>query len=83
MTANLEIEFPATLLLRAKDVEALHRRSRFLLALKYFELGELSSGQAAQMCGLGRGEFLAEAARCGVPAVELEGEELEQEFADA
>ena len=83
MTANLEIEFPATLLLHTKDTGALHQRSRFLLALKYFELGELSSGQAARMCGLGRAQFLSEAARCGVPAVELTGEELEQEFADA
>ena len=83
MTATLEIDFPATLLLRASDRHALQERSRFLLALKYFELGELSSGQAAQMCGLGRVQFLDAAARCGVPAVELTGEELEQEFEDA
>jgi hypothetical protein len=83
MTATLEIDFPATLLLRAKDAAALRERSRFLLALKYFELGELSSGQAAGMCGMGRAQFLTEAARCGVPAVELSGEELEQEFTDA
>ena len=83
MTATFEIDFPATLLLHAKDQSALHERSRFLLALKYFELGELSSGQAAAMCGMGRVRFLAEAARCGMPAVELTGEELEQEFANA
>ena len=83
MTATLEIDFPPTLLLHAKDAAALQERSRFLLALKYFELGELSSGQAAKMCGMGRVRFLTEAARCGVPAVDLAGEELEQEFADA
>ena len=80
MTATLEIDFPPTLLLHAKDSEALRQRSRFLLALKYFELGELSSGQAAKMCGLDRFQFLTEAASCGVPAVEMTGEELEQEF---
>jgi Uncharacterised protein family (UPF0175) len=83
MIATLEIDFPPTLLLHAKDTAALQERSRFLLALKYFELGEISSGQAAGMCGMGRVRFLTEAARCGVPAVNLTGEELEQEFADA
>lgn len=80
MTASIEIDFPATLLLHTKDTSTLHQRSRFLLALKYFELGELSSGQAAKMCGLGRVEFLNEASRCGVPVAELTGEELEEEF---
>lgn len=83
MLTTLDIDFPATLLLHARDSAALNERSRFLLALKYFELGELSSGQAAQMCGLGRVQFLDEAARCGVPATELTGEELQQEFAGA
>ena len=82
MTAILEINYPTTLLLHAQDAAALGERSRFLLALKYFELGELSSGQAAQMGGLGRVQFLADAARCGVPATELSGDELKQEFAD-
>jgi predicted HTH domain antitoxin len=83
MTATLDIDFPATLLLHARDAAALTERSRFLLALKFFELGELSSGQAARMCGLGRVQFLDEAARCGVPVTELTGEELKQEFGDA
>ncbi len=49
MTATLEIDYPATLLLHGRNAAALNERSRFLLALKYFALGELSSGQAAQM----------------------------------
>lgn len=83
MVTTIEIDFPATLRLHAKDSAALNERSRFLLALKYFELGELSSGQAAQMCGPGRVQFLDEAARCGVPATELTGDELKEEFGDA
>jgi predicted HTH domain antitoxin len=83
MVTTIEIDFPATLRLHAKDTATLNERSRFLLALKYFELGELSSGQAAQMCGLGRVQFLDEAARCGVPATELTGDELNAEFGDA
>jgi predicted HTH domain antitoxin len=82
MTTLLEVEFPATLTLHAKNRAAVEQRSRFLLALKYFELGEVSSGQAAKMCGMGRVAFLADCSRSGVPVSELEGEELEREFAD-
>lgn len=82
MTSLLEVEFPATLTLHAKNRAAVEQRSRFLLALKYFELGEVSSGQAAKMCGMGRLAFLAECSRCGVPVSELDGEELAREFAD-
>jgi predicted HTH domain antitoxin len=83
MTAKLEIDYPSTLLLHGKSLESVQQRSLFLLALKYFELGELSSGQAATMCGLSRVSFLSEAARNGVPATDLEDEELAQEFSHA
>lgn len=82
MITKLEIEFPATLAMHSKNRGEMEARSRFLLALKYFELGELTSGQAAGMAGMGRVSFLAEAARCGIPAVDLEGEEMNNEFAD-
>jgi hypothetical protein len=83
MNATLQIDFPPSLLLRARSESALRARSRFLLALKYFELEELSSGQAAAMCGMSWIAFLQEAARHGVPAVELSVEELPGEFGDA
>ena len=80
MTAILEIDYPETLLINGGGLPAVRERSRFLLALKYFELGELTSGQAAQVCGMGKVAFLAEAARSGVPAVDLTGSELDDEF---
>ena len=49
--------------------------------LKFFELGELSSGQAAEMCQLSRVEFLFEAGKHGVPVSELTEDELAAEFA--
>lgn len=82
MTATLEIDFPPSLTLHAKSRSAVEQRSRLLLALKYFELGEVSSGQAAKMCGMSRVAFLAEASRHGVPATDLEAEELQREFSD-
>lgn len=80
MNAAMQIELPEVLLLHAKDREAVKQRSRFLLALKYFELGEISSGQAAGMCGMSRVGFLLEAGRAGVPVTELDLEEMAREF---
>jgi predicted HTH domain antitoxin len=55
--------------------------ARFLLALKLFEQGRISSGKAGTLCGLGRVGFLLAASRAGVPVVDLTDEELVTEFA--
>ena len=81
MAATVEISLPDALLLHSKDRESLESRSRFLLALKFFELGELSSGQAALMSGMTRVAFLLEAGKHGVPVVDLSPEELAEELA--
>jgi len=81
MTTMVEIPVPSSLLLHSKDLATLELRSRLLLALKFFELGELSSGQAAEMCGLSRVAFLFEAGKSGIPVAELSAEEVSAEFA--
>jgi len=81
MSAIVEIPVPDSLLLHSKDLASLQERSRLLLAVKFFELGELSSGQAAEMCGLSRVGFLYEAGKSGVPVAELSADELAGEFA--
>jgi predicted HTH domain antitoxin len=80
---TIQLELPDALLLRGDSAESLARRSRFLLAAKFFELGDISSGQAAIMCGLNRIEFLAETARLGVPAADLDSAELANELRNA
>lgn len=55
---------------------------RFLLALKLFEQGRISSGKAGRLCGMGRVEFLMAASRAGVPVVDLSQQELDEEFAE-
>ncbi|WP_367874231.1 UPF0175 family protein [Luteolibacter sp. Populi] len=80
MPATVEIPLPDSLLLHSKDLASLEQRSRFLLAAKFFELGELSSGQAAEMSGLTRASFLLEAGRQGIPVAELSEDELATEF---
>ncbi len=80
MSATVEIPVPDALLLHSKDLGSRQQRSRLLLATKFFELGELSSGQAAEMCGLSRVGFLFEAGKLGVAVAELADEELAGEF---
>jgi hypothetical protein len=49
----IQVQLPDSLFLKpGTTVADLQNRSQFLLALKFFELAELSSGQAAQMCGM-------------------------------
>lgn len=61
--------------------ESLACEAKFMLALKLFEVGRLSSGKAGELCGMGRVEFLLAAGRAGVPVVALEDDELSAEFA--
>ncbi len=65
----------------AERGEQFSDEARFLLALKLFETGRISSGKAGTLCGKGRVAFLIAASRAGVPVVDLTDEELAQEFA--
>ena len=78
---TIQVQLPESLLLDSgQSVDDLQKRSQFLLALKYFELGQLSSGQAASACGTSRAAFLMEASRLGVPVADLSPEEMKEEF---
>lgn len=55
-------------------------QAKFLLAAKLFELGRLTSGQAAEFCGRGRVAFLNELSQTGIPACNLTGSDLEDEL---
>ncbi|MEM9291857.1 MAG: UPF0175 family protein [Acidobacteriota bacterium] len=81
--SNIQIELPASLLASTgQSQEDFVRESKFLLALKLFELGRLSSGRAAEVSEMPRVDFLVMASRMGVPVVDLDGDELDQEFED-
>lgn len=45
--------------------------AKFLLAAKLYELGRLTSGQAARLCGQGRVQFLTSLLRASVPVSNL------------
>ncbi len=78
---SILIEIPADALPSPADPpEAFVKEARFLLALKLFELGRLSSGKAGRLCGMGRVEFLLAAGRAGVALVSLDEEETAKEL---
>lgn len=78
---TLTIELPADALASpGVSPEALASEAKFMLALKLFEVGRLSSGKAGSLCGMGRVEFLLAAGRAGVPVVALDAEDLKAEF---
>jgi predicted HTH domain antitoxin len=80
---SLTIEIPAEVLLATgQSREEFIREAKTLLAAKLFELGRLSSGKAAQLCGLGRVDFLLMVSRMGIPVVDLDEDEMQREFTD-
>jgi predicted HTH domain antitoxin len=81
---KLMVQVPDGLLAQTgSSEEALADETQKLLALKFFELGRLTSGQAAEMCGMNRVDFLVEAGRAGVAVADLDGQELAGEIQHA
>lgn len=79
---TLFLELPAeALALPGATPDSLIQEAKFMLALKLFEVGRLSSGKVGQLCEMGRVEFLLAASRAGVPVVNYDEEELAAEFA--
>ena len=65
-------------------LEELHRpveqSARELIVLELYREGELSSGKAAHLLDVERGEFIRRASAKGIPFFQLRGEELDKEI---
>jgi predicted HTH domain antitoxin len=68
-------------------LEELHRpvkeAARELIVLELYRQGEVSSGKAAELLGMQRGEFIRYASERGIPYLQLSGEELRREVEDS
>jgi len=53
------------------------------MAVKLFELGKLTSGQAADLANVPRVSFIQSLSRFGVPAIAWDSDECSQEFNNA
>lgn len=81
MTHTLIIEYQDDLLYRLGiNREQFSTEARFLLAAKLYELGRLSSGEAARLGGKGRVLFLFALAQIGVPVSNLRAEDADAEL---
>lgn len=73
MRTRLTLDLPDELLLATGQTpEEFLAEARFLLALKLFELGRISSGRAAELCAMSRLDFLFAAGRSGVPVADFD-----------
>ncbi len=81
MTHTLTIEYQDDLLFRlGMNSEEFSAEAKFLLAAKLYELGRLSSGEAARLAGKSRVEFLFALAQIGVPMSNLRAEDAALEI---
>lgn len=81
---TLSISYPDSLLgsLHVSEAE-FEREARMAMAVKLFDTGRLSSGQAAELAGMPRVHFLYELGRWGVSALQVGEDELENDVAVA
>ncbi len=80
----IQVDLPESVLVSTgQSREEFVQDAKYFVALKLFELGRVSSGRAAEICGIPRLEFLLRAGRAGVPVADLDADEMDREFADA
>ena len=76
----LTIKYSEDVLLSLKETrEEFEEEARYLLALKLYELGKISSGKAAKMAGLSRVEFLMRLKKYKVSPFQMDLEEILEE----
>ena len=85
MTTNvLTIPYPAQLLTDLGETpEAFEKELRFLVAAKLYELGRVSSGQAARLAQMERVNFLLELGRYQISIFNYGADELDREISEA
>ena len=77
----MQIEYPESwTALAGSSSERFENEARMALAMKLFEMGRLTSGQAAQLAGVSRMAFLFNCPLWNVPAVNWDAAELAAEF---
>ena len=78
------IDIPDEVFISLKETpEELTHEIRLAAAVKFYELGKLSSGRAAELAGISRLSFLHMLGRYGVPIFELTETELAHDVSNA
>ena len=81
---SISLEIPATTFAAlGESPDGFVREMRIAAAVKWYELGRLSQGKAAEVAGLSRSAFIEALSRFRVSPIQINAEELEKELADA
>jgi predicted HTH domain antitoxin len=80
MVAQYPEDLLETLHMSREEFEA---EARFAMAAKLFELGRLTTGQAAQLVPMSRYDFIHRISELGVAAIDWDVAEAEDEFKHA
>lgn len=84
MPMQMQVEYPENFPdVLAETRQEFELEAKLAMAAKLFEMKRLSSGQAAQMLGMDRVEFLLALHRVGTPAINLTEEELLSDIRNA
>ncbi len=80
----IQIMIPENLILQlGSSIEKVKIESQKLLAIKLFEVGHLTTGQAASMCGMNRIDFMIELSKMNIPVVNMDRAEIKKEIEEA
>ena len=79
--AELTVQYPDDLLLASgKPRSVFEDELRFELAVRLFQVGQLSLGKAAELAGLSKNRFGDELGRLKIPTINLDDSEIEAEL---
>lgn len=77
----LTIELPDFLLLQmGSSTDKLREEVKKMVAVNMFKEGYMTTGQAAELCGMARVEFLYYLSRQNIPVVDWDKEDIEKEL---
>jgi predicted HTH domain antitoxin len=81
---TVQIQLPETVFSALRKApEEFVQEMRVAAAAKWYELGEVSQGKAAEVAGLSRSDFISALSRYKVSVLQYTPEDLTQELADA